>query len=45
MLFCVESCEFLELSGLAVFPPTHGFVQCEMVDQGPVRFEELIGFA
>ena len=38
MLFCLEPCEFLELSDLAVLSDTRRFYQCELVDQSPVRF-------
>ena len=44
-LFLVELCKFLDLSGLAVLSRTNGFVQCELVDLGPVRPRELIGYS
>ena len=36
----MKPCEFLELSGLAVFPQSCGFVERKLFNQGPVRFRE-----
>ena len=33
----MDPCKFPELSGLAVFPYTSGFIKRELVDQGPVE--------
>ena len=36
----MKPCEFLELSGLAVFPQSCGIVERELINQGPVTFRE-----